>query len=300
MAMRLDAYMQALMARLVPLYSREEAKSLGCLLLERYCSWPSHSYYSRPEAEIPASARAALEAALEDLAAGRPIQYIIGDTCFDGLALTVREGVLIPRPETEELLRWAGDWLKSLGGRPESSLRIVDICTGSGALAVALAKRFPQARVYGLDISEEALAVAKENSRRQEVDVQYVQGDVLQTGPLSLLENFGSLAQEGSFDLIISNPPYVCDSEAACMRPNVLAHEPHLALFVPDADPLRFYHALAAWGKRCLRPGGALMMEINEAFGTELMLLFEAEGFTQVCLRQDLLGKDRMLQAILS
>ena len=299
MAMRLDAYMQALMARLVPLYSREEAKSLGSLLLERYCSWPSHSYYSRPEAEIPASARAALEAALEDLVAGRPIQYIIGDTCFDGLALTVREGVLIPRPETEELLRWAGDWLKSLGGRPESSLRIMDICTGSGALAVALAKRFPKARVYGLDISDEALEVVRENSRRQEVDVQYVQGDVLQTGPLSLLENFGSLAQEG-FDLIISNPPYVCASEAACMRPNVLAHEPHLALFVPDTDPLRFYRALAAWGRRYLKPSGALMMEINEAFGTELVLLFEAEGFTQVCLRQDLFGKDRMLQAILS
>ena len=142
--------------------------------------------------------------------------------------------------------------------------------------------------------------------------MQYVQGDILKTDPDAVLEAFAtndakeaglmahfSAKMPACFDLIISNPPYVCASEAACMRPNVLAHEPHLALFVPDADPLRFYRALAVWGRRYLKPSGALMMEINEAFGTELVLLFEKEGFTQVCLRQDLFGKDRMLQVIL-
>ena len=295
--MRIDAYIQNLVARLAALYSREEAKSLGLMLLEHYASLPSHAYYSQPSKEIPTPAQAALDAALEDLAKGRPIQYIIGSSHFDGMDLLVREGVLIPRPETEELLRWAGNWLwePCCDGHPE--LRILDLCTGSGALALALAKRFPKAGVYGVDISEEALAVARENNRRQGLAVEFVQGDMLETGSSSILENFACKTE--GFDLIVSNPPYVCASEAAQMRRNVLGYEPSLALFVPDADPLRFYHALAVWGKRQLRPKGALMMEINEAFGSQLVLLFESEGFAQVQLRKDLFGKDRMLQAIL-
>ena len=312
--MRVDAYIHALVARLAALYPRQEAQSLGLMLLDHYASLSSHVYYTQPDTEIPASARVALNAALEDLALGRPIQYVLGSTCFDGLDLRVREGVLIPRPETEELLRWAAEWLTTTGS-PEARLRILDLCTGSGALALALAKRFPRAEVFGVDVSEQALEQALENSRSLGLAVQYMQGDILKTGPGAVLEAFAtnddmeagpdavmahfSANMTACFDLIISNPPYVCASEAVHMRRNVLDYEPALALFVPDADPLRFYRALAAWGKRCLKPTGALMMEINEAFGTELVLLFETEGFTQVCLRQDLFGKDRMLQAIL-
>ena len=216
----------------------------------------------------------------EQLSAGRPVQYIIGKTEFCGEEFTVREGVLIPRPETEELVMWASQVAKEF-----PSPRILDLCTGSGCIAIALKKLIPAAAVTAIDLSEEALKIAQENATKLGADVRFLADDVLQGVP-----QLG----DKKFDIIVSNPPYIPISEREAMHINVTNFEPAMALFVEDSDPLIFYREIARIAKSRLSDRGALLFEIHELLSDETLQMLQKEGF-EAELRHDFLNKPRMI-----
>ena len=222
--------------------------------------------------------------AIERLKTYEPIQYIIGETEFYGLNIKVNNSVLIPRPETEELVDWI---IKE--NKTKNEIKILDIGTGSGCIAIALAKNFKNAKVYALDVSQEALGLANISATNNEVDIEFIQYDILKKG----LE-FKDL----KFDIIVSNPPYVRNLEKDLMQDNVLKHEPHLALFVNDDDPLLFYKAITEFSKKHLFKNRQLYFEINEYLGKATKTLLENSNFKQVELRQDINQKDRMLKGV--
>ncbi len=208
-----------------------------------------------------------------------PIQYILGKAEFYGRQFVVNHSVLIPRPETELLMR-------SVLKENKVAPTILDIGTGSGCIAVTLAKEIPMSKVYAIDISDDALAVAQENSRQLQADVGFSKADAL-----------ADIKFNQQFDFIVSNPPYIAMSEKVKMNPNVLDYEPHLALFVPDADPLIFYKAIANKGKSILKPNGKICVEINERFGREVSEIFRNAGYSNVTIEKDVNNKDRVLMA---
>jgi len=285
--MTIKEYIEGGVERLLPLYAREEAKALLGMALEHFCHLPLYTYYTNPHQLLPASSVVDLQRALDELSASKPIQYILGYTLFEGCTLHVREGVLIPRPETAEMVRRAKGLLSE--GAADS---VLDLCTGSGAMAISIAKAFPNVKVYGVDISEAALEVAHENSLLNNVEVCFYKADILQ--PPDLIQ---PPLRPHSFDLIISNPPYVRLSERAAMHPNVLLYEPHIALFVPDTEPLRFYHAITDWAIALLKDGGTLMAEINEWMDTAVADLLRSKGFSSIEVRRDINGKQRVVAA---
>ena len=229
------------------------------------------------------------EALLEDITSrlqqGEPLQYIEGKTPFCGLEYKVSPAVLIPRPETGELIDWI---ISEHGNEP---LRLIDLGTGSGCIAITLSKRIPQAMVDACDISSEALAVAEENNERNGATVTFFRHDILDTHtPLP-----------HPYDILVSNPPYIMQREAQEMERHVTDWEPHTALFVPDDDALLFYRAIAATGQtEALRPGGHIYVEINQRLGAETVALFEAYGYKEVTLRRDIYGNERMVKAVKS
>ena len=226
--------------------------------------------------------------ALNSLKEEKPIQYILGEAEFFGLPFKVSEDVLIPRPETEELVEWI------VGCHPECSeesrgLQILDIGTGSGCIAISLAKKLPKAKVYALDVSKGALQVAKQNAELNRVDVEFIEDNILR--PKTVDRGL-------KFDVIVSNPPYVREKEKELMRPNVLENEPHLALFVEDDNPLLFYDAICGFAKRNLKDDGALYFEINEYLGKDMLQLLKDYNFNSIELKQDIFNKDRMVKGI--
>ena len=274
--MTLKEFIDLCMERLSPLYPEPEAKAIAFRVLEHYTDIPSYKYISEPDLVIDAP----LCSALDELATGRPLQYVLGVTEFCGHRFKVGEGCLIPRPETEELVSRIIDDLsgQEIGEEP---FNILDICTGSGCIAWSLAAEFPEAMVYGCDISDAALRYAcKQRVKVRGAKPIFFTADVLAAPPAGLPQ----------FDVIVSNPPYICDSERAAMRPNVLDFEPAEALFVPDDDPLRFYRAIARWADALLRPDGHIYLEINERFGSEVAALFP--GST---IHPDISGRDRFV-----
>jgi release factor glutamine methyltransferase len=231
-----------------------------------------------------------------------PVQYVVGEAEFCGRRFIVRPGVLIPRPETEELCQWI---LSALNASPLlGKASILDIGTGSGCIAVTLAAELPNASVSAWDISERALAVARENTDRLGIPVKFEKQDILHYSLLTREGSFSAAAMKAAepsgggapFSLIVSNPPYVCRSEAAQMEPHVLEHEPHEALFVPDDDALLFYRVIAHLGLQLLQPGGWLYFEINPLYANDLVSLMEEMGYADVETRQDQFGKTRMLR----
>lgn len=216
----------------------------------------------------------------EQLSAGRPVQYIIGKTEFCGEEFTVREGVLIPRPETEELVMWAREVSKEF-----TLPRILDLCTGSGCIAIALKKLIPAAAVTAIDLSAEALSIAQENATKLGAEVRFLADDVLQGVPQ---------LQNECFDIIVSNPPYIPISEREAMHINVTNFEPAMALFVEDSDPLIFYREIARIAKSKLSNRGALLFEIHELLADETLQMLQSEGF-EAELRHDFLNKPRMI-----
>ncbi|HEU4716260.1 MAG TPA: peptide chain release factor N(5)-glutamine methyltransferase [Bacteroidia bacterium] len=222
--------------------------------------------------------------AVKDLKRGKPVQYILGKAWFYGMEFSVTPDVLIPRPETEELVQLVVEEAKA---HPET-FSIADIGTGSGCIAASLKKKIPRAHVYAVDVSEPALAVARENAQKLETEIAFLHLDILRA------EEQGKIP---SVMFIVSNPPYVKNSERSSMQKNVTDYEPHTALFVPDEDALVFYRALAALGKAKLKPGGKIFVEINEALGPETCILFQKSGYPDVQLKQDLRGKDRFVVA---
>ena len=221
------------------------------------------------------------------------MQYVTGKTEFCGLTFEVNEQVLIPRPETEELVRWAVEELRTFAAPV-----VLDLGTGSGCIAVAVVKQCPTAKVFACDISHEALAVAQRNAAKNEVAVDFFQCDMLKDLKFKVQSlKFKTRNSEpiNKTICILSNPPYVRNSEKALMHRNVLDHEPHSALFVADADPLVFYRAIAAIAQQCIVDDGFVMVEINEALIADTMQVFSAAGFNALTLRQDINGKNRML-----
>jgi len=211
-----------------------------------------------------------------------PIQYILGDTEFYGLMFKVNHSVLIPRPETEELVAWIIDDFKN-----KKDISILDIGTGSGCIAISLAKNLPNTKVYALDVSTEALKIAKQNADSNDVEIEFIEADILDW-------DFGEM----QFDVIVSNPPYVRELEKESMSANVIDHEPHLALFVKDDDALLFYRNITKSSTKLLKPKGALYLEINESLGAETKQLLLDSNFLDVTLKQDVFGKNRMVKGV--
>lgn len=217
------------------------------------------------------------------LIAQEPIQYILGETEFYGLTFLVNPHVLIPRQETEELVDWVIKDIHKKGKAKE--LKILDVGTGSGCIAISLAKNVPNARVYALDISEKALEVAKENAKNNKASIHCIQSDILSMKDLG-----------GEFDIIISNPPYVRELEKKEIMTNVLENEPHVALFVPDTDPLIFYKKIATLAKEHLASEGLLYFEINQYLGQETMNMIEKMGYVSIQLKKDINENNRMIK----
>jgi release factor glutamine methyltransferase len=269
--------------RLGRIYDANEARSIAFLLLESRFGLSRAAVLTAQAVPLPD--RAGWEESLRRLEGHEPVQYVTGLAYFYGLPFRVNPHVLIPRPETEELVAWV---VREHAGRP---VRILDVGTGSGCIAVSLAKALPGATVWALDVSPGALQTARENAALNGADVRFLEADVLhwQTAPA-----LAGLA----FDVVVSNPPYVTVAEKALMRANVTDFEPHLALFVPDADPLRFYRVLAAFCRQRLPPGGACYFEINEQFPGPTEAVLRGAGLTGTRLYTDLYGKSRHVKAI--
>ncbi|MBD8003117.1 peptide chain release factor N(5)-glutamine methyltransferase [Phocaeicola faecium] len=262
-------------------YAETEASALARWILEEEFGFSTLELYAGKDTDFPMEKRNRLNDILVRLARFEPIQYIIGKTEFCGLTLKVSSDVLIPRPETAELV----DWIVS--DCPQSGLRVLDIGTGSGCIAITLAERMVEAEVSAWDISEKALAVARENALRNNVRIAF-----------SCMDVFNEPTGTSVFDIIVSNPPYITESERAEMERNVLDYEPETALFVPDTDPLRFYRRIAHIGNQMLKPGGKLFFEINRAYGSETAAMLKYGGYSQVEVRSDSYGNARMIKAI--
>jgi len=283
----MQAFIQLARHQLAPLYTPQEISRIVRLLLEKWASVDAVSYYADKDRKIPPSVLTRLEMALDRISRHEPLEYVLGTADFAGMKLLVDSRVLVPRPETEELVEWILHDVREQGGITPS--RILDLCTGSGCIAIALANAWPTSHIEGWDVSAEALEVAHLNTIDNKTDVCFKRVDLLAR---ELLE-----VETGLFDLIVSNPPYVCRSESSAMAPNVLDYEPHLALFVEDEDPLIFYSAIARFGKKRLKPDGILFVEINGRLGEQTKTLFEDEGYSVVTLKKDLFGKDRFVKA---
>ena len=218
---------------------------------------------------------------IAELREWRPVQYIIGVASFDDMDLEVSEGVLIPRPETEELVEW-------VASEAPHGAKIVDVCTGSGCIAIALSRRVTKSSVWGIDISQDALAIARRNVAKYAPSVELVEGDAL--------GDFSQLV-DGEIDVVVSNPPYIPKSDSKLMRRNVTEHEPEIALFVEDSDPLLFYRSIARTALRVLRSGGKLYFEIYENFATEMVDMLTTENYSNIVVREDFRAKQRMVCA---
>ena len=273
-------------AELDPMYGTDEVESFFYILTEFHLNVTRIQLASNPDLTIDAAMKIKFDGALQELKKERPIQYIVGETYFRGLRILTNENVLIPRPETEELVDWICEYIK---GNAQKQLHILDIGTGSGCIAIAIAKEFPSANVYAIDISKKALELAKASAELNEVNIQFIEDDIL-----THLQSTFSI--DLKFDIIVSNPPYVRVQEKEQMQPNVLNNEPHIALFVEDDDPLVFYRSIIQFADRKLSKNGLLFFEINEYLGNEMSSLIKGSTFDHIEIRKDVFGKDRMVK----
>lgn len=282
--MNIKEYRTQFIQELTLIYDAGEAESFFYLILEEKKQLKRIDLALHPDLVFSEEEIGVWNAILEQLQQEIPIQYLLGKTSFYGLDFEVNAAVLIPRPETEELVEWI---LESQKSKPESQkVKILDIGTGSGCIAISLAKNLPDATVFALDVSEEALATAKKNAKNNSVNVTFIHQNILETEDL--------LQQ---FDIIVSNPPYVRNLEKEEIKKNVLENEPHLALFVADNDALVFYKKIAQLAQKNLLPNGQLYFEINQYLGKEMVNLLEKMNFKTVDLRKDIYGNDRMTKA---
>lgn len=267
-------------SRLQPYYTAEEVSALSRIVCCDLLGQAPTDYYLGKDIALSPKKEQELEDILQRLSRFEPLQYIEGRTLFLGRELLVAPGVLIPRPETEELVELM---LKEI----PADARILDVGTGSGCIAISLAKELPDTLVTAWDVSPEALSVAQANARKLQADVRFVECDVLAC----------QVDEVGLYDVIVSNPPYVTEAEKADMEPNVLQWEPSLALFVPDDDPLRFYRRIAVLGRDMLTDGGRLYFEINRAYGREMVEMLRTMGYVGVRVEKDLSQNDRFVIA---
>lgn len=266
---------------LEPLYGNGEARAITDYVLDVCFGLSKADILCGAVEEMTAEKTAELNKIFGRLTEGEPVQYVLGRAEFCGRWFNVRPGVLIPRPETEELCAWITADSKASG-----SPKVLDIGTGSGCIAITLQLDMPESKVTAWDISADALDVARENAQRLGANVNFVKQDALNAKP------------EGEWDVIVSNPPYICEKEKKDMAVNVLEHEPHTALFVPDADPLLFYRAITRLAVQTLSKGGRLYFEINPIYADDTCHMMRAEGMTAVELRSDMYGKQRMAKGV--
>jgi release factor glutamine methyltransferase len=270
------------------LYDARETGAITLMVLEELTGMSRAKVKAFPEEEITPDVFEKLTAILNELKTGKPVQYILGTAEFYGLTFLVNAATLIPRPETEELVEWV---LESQKLKVESQkLSVLDIGTGSGCIAISLKKNLKYANVSAIDISANALAIAKQNAIINEADVIFIEHDILSADYLKI----ASLKP----DIIVSNPPYVTLQDKTQMHVNVNNFEPHTALFVPENDPLIFYRAIADFAAAHLNVNGLLFFEINENFGKQTVELLQYKGFMSIELRQDMSGRDRMVKAV--
>ena len=257
-----------------------EADAIGLILLDELCGLSTADVLMGKDDELDDFEAEKVERAMERLLQGEPIQYVVGKTRFCGLSIGVKPGVLIPRPETEELVEAASQ------GHPAS---VLDIGTGSGCIALALKHRFPHADVTAMDISTDALRIAQENAQELGLDIRFVQQNILEATP-----------EPQKYDLIVSNPPYVCERERAQMERHVLDYEPEQALFVPDSDPLLFYRTIIHYALTALKEKGTLAFETNREYAKAVGELMKEAGWCDVEVKKDLYNNERIVIGCLS
>lgn len=278
MATRREIYNQLIRVAM-ECYPEEEARQIAEMIITSLGGISRNDLIIEPN--IPLEI-ADLESICDDIRRWRPVQYIIGHAEFADMELHVSEGVLIPRPETEELVEW-------IANETPYGAKILDVCTGSGCIALALRRAVQNSEVWGLDLSTEALTVARKNAAIYAPDVHFVEGDAL--------GDFDSNVACKSFDIVVSNPPYIPNADRALMRKNVTDYEPDIALFVEDSDPLIFYRAIARRTRKILNPSGRIYFEIYESLADEMMEMMACEGYTDIVVKEDFRGKPRMLCA---
>lgn len=266
---------------LEPLYGNGEARAVTDYMLDVCFGLSKADILCGAVEEMTAEKTVELNKIFNRLTKGEPVQYVLGRAEFCGRWFNVRPGVLIPRPETEELCAWI-----TADSKASASPEVLDIGTGSGCIAITLQLDMPESKVTAWDISADALDVARENAKQLGANVNFVKLDALNAKP------------EGEWDVIVSNPPYICEKEKKDMAVNVLEHEPHTALFVPDADPLLFYRAITRLAVQTLSKGGRLYFEINPIYADDTCRMMQAEGMTAVELRSDMYGKQRMAKGV--
>ena len=271
---------------LIPTVEEREARALAFVVLEDAFGLSRTDIYLGKDTAFSEDDTIRLEKILRRLEQGEPVQYVIGTAQFCDLTFRVTPDTLIPRPETEELVGWVASLLSS-----DAPCSVLDVGTGTGCIAISLAKQFPRAQVTAWDISEGALAVARQNAQVKGVTVDFRRTDVLE-----VVNESAASAPSSDALYIVSNPPYICERERAEMETHVLDYEPASALFVPDADPLLFYRALARLGQQL--KATAVLVEINQAYGQETVRMFQSSGYSNVELRRDIYGKDRMIKAV--
>ena len=273
--------------KLDAIYGIKEVESFFYILTEFFLNLKRIDIALNPYIELNKNQVNLFEQALNKLLLEEPIQYITGETEFYSLKFNVTKHTLIPRPETEELVEWIIKTHKN-----QKDINILDIGTGSGCIAISLAKHLPSANIFALDISEEALEIAKQNAKNNFVTLNF--------SNLNILEKslWDKQFKKSQFDVIVSNPPYVRQSEKKEMKGNVLKHEPELALFVEDINPLRFYKTISEFSQNKLKPNGTLYFEINQYLGTEMQQLLKDFGFNKIELKQDIFKNDRMIKGI--
>lgn len=273
---------------LTPLYEASEAQAIVRLVLDVRFGLSLTDIICGKVTELSADEETELGKITERLHSGEPVQYILGEAEFGGRTFHVEPGVLIPRPETAGLVS------KILADHPTGNL--LDICTGSGCIAISLALALPHSTVTAWDISDDALRIAIDNAQRLNANVRFEKRDALHLEEENTRNSNDALPYP-TWDLIVSNPPYICNKEKASMSKNVLDYEPSIALFVPDDDPLVFYRSITAYGAKTLKPNGSLYFEINPLYAVETVQMMEGFGFSAIELMKDMQNKDRMIKA---
>ncbi len=290
----LRTYYENFLKKLSEVYETAEAQSIANIVFEDVLMMKRHHIFML-EKDLTQGDTEMLNGILHKLLKHEPVQYVLGMADFFGLRFKVNKNVLIPRRETEELVDAIVKEVRGWKMEGEKGMNILDICTGSGCIAIAIKKNIPAAHVSAIDISKDALEVATENAMLNKVDVDFYEGDILTSHfplPTSSFSTFNY-----PFSIIVSNPPYITQKEKETMHQNVLGYEPHLALFVSNENPLLFYEAIANFAQQHLSANGKLFVEINEIFGNEVAALFTAKGFTQTIIVKDMQGKDRFVCA---
>ncbi len=272
-----------ILGQLSKLYSKNESNIIFELLAKKIMDLKKISISETLNKEVERLHHEKFDSSLADLLRNVPIQYVVGETNFYGLTINVNPSVLIPRPETEELVEWLLEQSKTF----TTPMRILDIGTGSGCIAIALKKKIPKAEVLAMDVSNNALTLAKENSLLNKVEIEFVEDSILEIKSEKLLK--------AKFDFIVSNPPYISKDEIQSMPENVKSHEPHLALFVEDSEPLIFYKKIAAYAFEHLSENGMLFFEISEYRAMEVIDILKSHRFIDISLKKDLQDKDRMI-----